>query len=187
MRRTVYVLHSALSPNAAADALRRSIDEKHWTLFSLSGYRGNRLLLGQVGENTFTVQKRRYSRNDFAGHLFARFEPEASGTRIEVYFDAPPWARYFMRIWLAGAVLVGVPIFAGTVIDMIAGSHYTSGSIWVGLLVPPLLVLYGTVFPKIGRFFGKADRRFILEEVQNILAARIEEPELKRGEALSIR
>lgn len=174
MPRTVYVLHSALAPNAVADALRRSIDEKHWTLFSLSGYEGDRVLLGRVGDHTFTVQKRRYSRNDFAGHLFGSFGPEGSGTRIAAYFDAPRWARYFMRIWVAGAVLVGVPIFVGTVIDMTTGSHYTSGRNWVGLLVPPLLILYGTVFPKIGRFFGRADRKFILEEVQNIVAARIE-------------
>lgn len=187
MRRTVYVLHSARAPSAVADALRRSIDEKCWTLFSLSGYRGNRPLLGKVCENTFTVQKRRYSRNDFAGHLFARFEPEANGTRIEAYFDAPPWARYFMRIWLAGAVLIGTPIFVGTVIDMITGGHYMSGDNWVGLVVPPVLVLYGTVFPKIGRLFGKAGRRFILEHVQNTLAARIEEHESTCGEALGTR
>lgn len=175
MRRTVYVLHSALAPSAVADALRRSIDEKHWTLFSWSGYQGDRVLLGRVDDNTFAVQKRRYSRNDFAGHLFAKFEPEGTGTRIEAYFDAPSWARYFMRIWLTGAVLIGVPIFVGTVIDMTTGSRHTSGSNWVGLLVPPLLILYGTIFPRIGWFFGKDDRRFILEEIQNILAASIEE------------
>lgn len=185
--RPIYVLHSALAPNAVADALGRSIDEKRWTLFSLSGYRGNRPLLGRVGGNTFTIQKRRYSRNDFAGHLFARFEPEADGTRIEAYFDAPPWARYFMRIWLIGAVLIGTPIFVGTVIDMITGSHHMSGDNWVGLVVPPALVLYGIVFPKIGRLFGKADRRLILEQVQNILAARIEEHESTCTEVLGTR
>jgi hypothetical protein len=185
--RRIYVLHSALAPNAVADALRRSMDEKRWTLFSLSGYRGNRPLLGKVGENTFTVQKRKYSRNDFAGHLFARFEPEGDGTRIEAYFDAPPWARYFMRIWLTGAVLIGTPIFVGTVIDMITGSHHLSGDNWVGLVVPAALVLYGIGFPKIGRLFGKADRRFILDQVQNILAARIEEHESTWTEALSTR
>ena len=179
----VYVLQSTLAPSAVADALRHSIDEKQWTLFSLSGYRGNRPLLGKVGENTFTVQKRRYGRNDFAGHLFGRFEPEANGTRIEAYFDAPPWARYFMRIWLAGAVLIGAPIFVGTLIDMITGSHYMSGENWVGLLVPPGLVLYGIVFPKIGRLFGKADRQFILEQLQNTLAARIIERDSASTEA----
>jgi hypothetical protein len=187
MPRTEYVLHSALAPHAVADALRRSIDEKRWTPFSLSGYHGNRPLLGKVGENTFTLQKRRYSRQDFAGHLFARLEPEASGTRIEAYFDAPPWARYFMRIWLSGAVLIGAPIFLGTLIDMTTGSHYMSGDNWVGLVVPPVLVLYGIVFPKIGRLFGKAGRRFILEQVQNTLGARIEERGSACAEAVGIR
>jgi hypothetical protein len=175
MRRTVYVLHSALAPNAIADALRRSIDEKHWMLFSLSGYRGYRPLIGEISENKFTVQKRRYSRNDFAGHLFAQYWPEAGGTRIEAYFDPPAWARYFMRVWLAGAVLIGMPIFVTTVLDVITGSHRMSGDRWVGLVVPPALILYGTVIPRIGRLLGKGDRQFILKHIQNTVAARIEE------------
>jgi hypothetical protein len=174
MGRTVFVLHSALTPNAVADALRRSIDEQRWTPFSLSGCKGNRPLLGEVCENTFKIQKRKYYRNDFAGQLYARFTPEPSGTRIEAYFDYPRWARYFMRIWLAFAVLVGTPIFVETLSDVVRNSHYTSGDKWVGLIVPPLLVLFGTVLPKFGRLLGKSDERFMLEQIQNTLAARIE-------------
>lgn len=62
--------------------------------------------------------------------------------------------------------------------DMIKGSHNTGGNNWVGLLVPPVLVLYGIIFPKIGGFLGRADRRFILEQVQIALAARVEESNL---------
>ena len=175
MARTVFLLRSAFAPNAVAEALRRSIDEEHWTLFSLSGYRGNRPLLGEVGETSFRVQKRRYTRNDFAGHFYARFAAEAGGTRIEGYFDAPRWARYFMRIWLGFAVLVGTPLFVGTVLDITTRSHYTNGDKWVGLLVPPFLILFGTVLPRLGRLLGRADQRFILEHIQNILAARLEE------------
>ena len=175
MGRTLFVLHSALTPNAVVDALRSSIDEERWTIFSMSGYRGNRPLLGEVGQNTFRLQKRKYYRNDFAGQFYARFMPEPGGTRIEGYFDAQRWAKYFMRIWLAFAVLVGTPIFVGTVIDIVTGSHYMSGDKWVGLLVPPGLVLFGTVLPKVGRLLGKSNERFILEHVQNTLAARIED------------
>jgi hypothetical protein len=177
MGRTVFVLHSVLTPNAVADALRRSIDEQRWTPFSLSGFKGKLPLVGEVGENTFKIQKRKYYRNDFAGQLYARFAPEPGGTRIEGYFDYPRWARYFMWIWLAFGVLVGTPIFVGALSDVVRNSHYMSGDKWVGLIVPPGLVLFGTVLPKFGRLLGKSDERFLLEHVQNTIAARIEEPD----------
>ena len=82
-----------------------------------------------------------------------------------------------MRVWLAGAVLIGTPIFVETVMDVATGSHHMSGDRWVGLLVPPGLVFCGTVLPKLGRLLGKKDERFILEHVQNTLAARVEGPE----------
>jgi hypothetical protein len=176
MYRTVFVLHSALTANAVADALRHSIDPRRWTPFSLSGCKGNLPLLGEVGENTFEVQKRKYYRNDFAGQFYARFEPEPGGTRIEGYFDSPGWARWFMRFWLGAVVLMGTSIFIKTIIDIASGSHYMSGDRWVGLIVPPAMVFFGTVLPKFGRLLGKKDERFILEHVQNTLAARIEEP-----------
>ncbi len=43
--------------------------------------------------------------------------------------------------------------------------------------VPPALVLFGTVLPKIGRLLGKRNERSIVEHLQNTLAARIEIPE----------
>jgi hypothetical protein len=174
MSRKVFVLHSSLAPTAVAEAIRRSIDEERWTPFSLSGYRGDSPLLGEVGKNAFRVQKRKYYRNDFAGQFFGRFEPEAGGTRIEGYFDSPRGARYFIRIWLALAVLIGSPIFVRTVIDVVTGSHHMSGDKWVGLVVPFVLVLGGTVLPKFGRRLGRSNERFILEQVQTMLGARLD-------------
>jgi hypothetical protein len=80
-----------------------------------------------------------------------------------------------MRIWLGFAVLVGTPIFVRTLSDVVTGSNYMSGDKWVGLIVPPALVLFGTVLPKFSRLLGKSDERFMLEHIQNTLAARIEE------------
>ncbi|MGA8878690.1 MAG: hypothetical protein WCC25_16240 [Candidatus Korobacteraceae bacterium] len=174
MGRKVFVLHSTLTPNAVAEALRRSIDEQRWTPFSLSGYKGKLPLLGEVGENTFEVQKRKYYRNNFAGRFYGRFAPELGGTRIEGYFDYPRWSRYFMWIWLSLAVLLGTPIFAGTLRGLITGSNYMKGDEWVGLIVPPVLVLFGILLPKVGRLLGKSDERFMLEHIRNTLAARIE-------------
>ena len=76
------LLHSALAPATLLDALRRSIDSEQRTLFSLSGYKGDRPVLGEVRENAFRLQKRRYSRNDFAGQFYGTVVSEAGGSRI---------------------------------------------------------------------------------------------------------
>jgi hypothetical protein len=70
-----------------------------------------------------------------------------------------------------------LPTFLRTMIDMITGSHYVSGDKWVGLVIPPELVLSDILLVKIARLLGKNNERFILENVQNILAARIETQE----------
>jgi len=179
--RTMIILHSALSPDAVAGALRNSIDEEHRTLFSLSGYRGDRPVLGEVQAGSFRLQKRRYYRNDFAGQFYGRFQAEPGGTRVEGYFNASRWSRFFMKVWLAGAVLIGTPIFVLTLIDLTKGSHHMSGDMWVGLVVPPSLVLFGAVLPRFGRLLGRSGERFLLKHLQQTLGARIEGPEPSRG------
>ena len=176
MSRKTLVFHSALTPTVLTDTLYRTIDKEEWTPFSLSRFRGERPLLGNIGADEFRLRKRRYFRNDFAGVFYARFMPEPGGTRIEAYFDSPRWVRYFMRVWLAGAVLLGAPIFIMSLLDATTNSHYTTGDSWVGVIVPPALVLFGIVLPKIGQLLSRGEERYILQYLQETLAARIEEP-----------
>jgi hypothetical protein len=63
-----------------------------------------------------------------------------------------------LSVWLAFAVLVGIPLFVRTVIDIVTGGHYVSGDKWVGLVAPPGLVLFGTLLPKLGRLLRKKQR-----------------------------
>lgn len=89
-----------------------------------------------------------------------------------------------MRIWLAGAVLIGTPIFLATLADLTTGRHFVTGDRWVGLVVPPALVCFGTVLPRLSRLLGKSDRQFILEHLQKTLAARIDGSEAEFEAAL---
>lgn len=123
MIRKTLVFHSALTPAVLRDTLSRTIDQEQWTLFSLSGFRGERPLLGEVGEDTFRLRKRLNYRNDFARQFYARFKPEQGGTRIEACFETHRFTRYFMRVWLAVAVLIGTPIFIMTVRDKLTDTH----------------------------------------------------------------
>jgi hypothetical protein len=168
------VLHSSLPPYVVADTLRRSIDEERITLFSLSGYKGSRPVLGKVDESTFRLQKRRYYHNSFAPIFYGRFEPETGGTRIEGYFDMAQWVKYFMWFWLAMVILIGGQIFLASLKDIVTGSHYIHGDKRIGILIPPFMILFGVLLPKVGELLARGEKTFILEHLQQTLVARME-------------
>jgi hypothetical protein len=163
-----------MSPDAVVARLRGSVDEERWTLFSLSGYRGHRPIIGKFGERTFRLQKRRYWHNDFAPFFYGQIQSEGNGTRIEGYFDIARHVRLYMRIWLGAVAIMGAPIFVLTLLEAAKGRHNVSGDAWVGLAVPPGLVAFGVLLPKVGRWMGRPQERAMLEHIQNTLGARLE-------------
>lgn len=166
------VLHSGLTPTAAADALRRSIDEERRTTFSWSGYKGDQPVLGVITGNTFRLQKRRYWRNDFAPHFYGAMAPEPGGTRIEGHFDLSQWVKGFMWVWLGIAAMIGIPIFISTLIEYSKGQQADNDVL--GLIVPPALIVWGFVLPRLGRLFGRGDEAFIVQHLELCLSARID-------------
>jgi hypothetical protein len=166
------VLHSGLAPAVAADALRRSIDEERRTLFSFSGYKGDQPVLGVVAGNTFRLQKRRYWHNDFAPHFYGQMMPEREGTRIEGHFDLSEWVKGFMWVWLGLAAMIGIPIFIFTLAKFLKGTQTDSDPL--GLIIPPALIAWGFVLPRIGRLLGTDDEAFIVQYLQHVLYARID-------------
>jgi hypothetical protein len=179
-------MQSPMSPDAVADALRRSMDEENRTLFSLSGYKGDRDIFGEIVGNTFHLRKRRYWRNDFAPHFYGEIQSDPRGTRIVGRFDLADRVRLFMWFWLGGVVLIGGSIFVACLSDVMTGSHHIQGDAWVGLVVPPAMVLFGILLPRFGRLMGRSEERFILEQLQNVLNARIEDPALFEDPALKV-
>jgi hypothetical protein len=105
------VLHSDFSPAACLAKLGAEIDADQLTLFSLSGYRGNRPILGRIVENEFRLHKRRYWHNAFGPVLFGRILPGPSGALIEDYWSMWKVALVYRKIWLGFAVVIGVPVF----------------------------------------------------------------------------
>jgi hypothetical protein len=166
------VLHSGLAPTAAVDALRRCMDEEQRTLFSLSGYKGDKPVLGVVARSSFRLQKRRYWRNDFAPHFYGQMMPEPGGTRIEGHFDLSEWVKVFMWVWLGGVAVLGIPMFIVTLIKVLNGTQTESDL--VGLIAPPAMIVFGFVLPRIGQLLGKGEEAFILQHLQNVLYAHID-------------
>jgi hypothetical protein len=140
MGRSSYVFQSSYDVVSVAELLRQSIDREQRSLFSMSGYKGDRPLVGEVGDNTFRMRKRRNYRNDFASVLQGQFRQEFGGTRIEVQIAAPRWSRVFMWLWLSGVIVLGVPIF---VVSLGQAMNNTDRDAWMGLVVPPAMILFG--------------------------------------------
>ena len=176
MSRDNFVFHSALSPGAVVDTLRRTTDEERETLFFFTGRRGTRPLLSIIGTDAFKLRRRKYSSNDFARQFYARFSPEPGGTRIEVCFDLPPFAKFFMRVWLTMMVGTGALLFVSAFVNMFRGRDMPNNDMWTGLVLPLGIVFGGISFAKLGRFLGRRDEHYILEYVQETLAARMEVP-----------
>jgi hypothetical protein len=172
--KSMVILHSALVPEAVIAALHLSVDEEHRTLFSFSGYKGSRPVLGEIGVDNFRVQKRRYWRNDFAPHFYGRLYQETGGTRIEGYFDSARWVKLFMRFWIGAVVLFGSPIFIRSLLDVTTVSRNVIGDAWVGVIVPPAMVAFGFLLPKFGRLLGRGEERLLLAFLENSLVARTE-------------
>jgi hypothetical protein len=169
-------LRTDFDPEECRRRLVDSIDPEKVTIFSLSGYRGSKPVIGWIDGDQFCLHKRRYWHNDFAPAFYGNFSAKDRETIIESYFDLSRWPRIFMRIWIAGVILLGGPIFVLSLSDLLRGTHYVQGSLVLGFLVPPGLVLFGVLLPRIGLWLSRNEERFILEFLERMLFARIADP-----------
>lgn len=75
-----------------------------------------------------------------------------------------------MRIWLALVILITTPIFITSFNTLIKSGDY------IGLIVPPAMILFGIILPKFGLWAGKSEESFILEFLKRTLIANKSEP-----------
>jgi len=155
------------------------IDLDRRAIFSFSGYHGKNPVLGRFSDFEFRLHKRRYWRNDFAPVLYGRLVAESRGTLVETYWGIQRWPRIFMRIWLTFAALIGVPVFVASLWQLITGNQNLRGDLYVNLLVPPGMLLFGMMLPKVGMALGFREKRFLAEFLERVLVAgklAVEEP-----------
>jgi len=164
-------LHSDYPPNLCLAKLTEQIDVDQFTLFSFSGYKGVKPILGRVAGNEFRLHKRRYWHNSFGPVLFGRVLPDFKGTTIEAYWDIWKWPRIFMKVWLGFAIAIGIPIFLVSARDAIRERSLVSNDNWVGPAVPVFLVLFGLLFPRIGAALSFHERKHAIELLKSTLMA----------------
>lgn len=169
--RPILTLRTDYSPETCRARITEQIDFDRRTIFSFSGYGGKNPVLGRFSDFEFRLHKRRYWRNDFAPVLYGRLVPESRGTRVETYWGIQRWSRIFMRVWLAFVILMGLPIFVGSLRQLITGKQSVQGDLYVGLLVPAGMLLFGMLLPKIGFLLGFREKQFLVEFLERVLVA----------------
>jgi len=169
-KRLDVVLHSDYPPEACFARLADEVDIDDWTVFSLSGYKGSGPILGRLAGNEFRLHKRRPYHNSFGPLLLGRVMAEGTGSRIEGYVSVWPSARLFIRIWFAVVALIGVPAFLVSIQRAISDEF--SGDWWVGLVVPPGMLLWGLLVRWLGAAIGAPEKDYLREFLEQALLAR---------------
>ncbi len=165
------VLHSDYLPGECLAKLAAEIDVDRVTLFSLSGYRGKKPILGRIAGNEFRLHKRRYWHNSFGPVLYGRVAGDELGTTVEAYWDILRGARISMRIWLLFAALIGTPIFIRSMLELLDYNTRMNGNLWVGLVVPPAMILFGLLLPQLGEALSFHEKKQVLEVLNRALVA----------------
>ena len=166
------VLHSDYPPESCLLKLNAEMDIDHWTLFSLSGYRGEKEMLGRIVRNEFRLHKRRYWHNSSAPVLFGRVTLEGQGGLVEAYWGTWRGPRIFIRVWLGLAIIIAIPFLIGSLRDVMNGKSLARDNLWLGLVVPLALVLWGLLVPRIGAALSFHERKYAFQLLQRVLVAR---------------
>jgi hypothetical protein len=186
-RRWDIVLQSDYAPEVCAGKLAKQIDPDKPTLFSLSGYGGSEPVVGRIEGNKFRLHCRRYWRNNFGPVLFGRMSAQGKGSPIEGYWDMAKWTRTFMRVWIILAVVIGTPIFFTSLKCAVTATCGDRSNDWVGLLVPPGMVLFGLLLPRLGAVLSFHERKRITNLLQQgLVAGPTPSPSLQRAWSSSL-
>jgi hypothetical protein len=149
------------------------MDAERRSLFSLSGYKGDRPLMGSVVGSRFSIQKGAIAvmilPHVFTGVLSRKW----GGRELRVISTHQNGRGGSCGCALVSAILLGVPGFVVAVIEVAKGSTGEQGA-RVGLIVPPASILLFIVLPKFGRLLGQKDEQEILRHIQSTPAARLD-------------
>ena len=169
------ILHSALTPEAVADILLRSIDKEVVGIRSLMPWfirlvwkGGSREVHGFIEGNTFRLK--RWNAMQWSPNFYGKWEADCGGSRIEGYFDLAPTVRSSLRFTLITVMILAVLGIVLNTLDITAGMHFTVDP-KVGLGISIFLILFtGGLFLLAHRLGSRQDKR-LLGFVEQTLAA----------------
>jgi hypothetical protein len=162
-----------VAPFPLDECIRRLRDDiaPFWAPF------GGRRLVGRLSGTSLRVRKPVWTNHWLQTRLFATLVDAGDRTRIVCRFTVHPLVKAFMAIWFSGVVLLGGTIFLLTLAGLMTSSPRSApgnGERWIGLIVPPAMLLLGAALVGFGRWRARDERQYLLDALRAILDARPE-------------
>ena len=126
-------------------------------------------MIGSVGSQEFTAQKRIDYRNSFQYRLSATLADAPGGTRISGRFAMHPIVLVFVAVFVSVVGLAAIAVLPGELGPVLAGNAPPDG--WAALI--PLWMLFGMFgMLLVGRAIGMREGEFIADFVRDAIEAR---------------
>jgi hypothetical protein len=126
---------------------------------------GSKPVLGTVRETGIRLRRRSYYRHGSQCWLSGKFTEENGGTRLHFTVGMHPFVRTFLEYWVACIFLGGGWVLVRTLRALWAAQAPLPQHLWLGLVVPPMLLGFGVVLLMSGGHNFGSDPRFLLEFV----------------------
>ena len=87
-----------------------------------------------------------------------------------------PMVRLFMFVWFGGVIIIGSTIFFATLWPMLSGSESQDWNAWLGVIIPPAMLVFGYGLIRFGRYPARDEARFLTDFLIRTLDAREQNP-----------
>src|SRR5687767_12090558 len=130
-----FTLETALSLDECADRLVKATTPMRGVV-AVFPFTAKMPVIAKIQLNEFELRKRPFFlyNDDAFARCFGQLLPSTKGTRIKGRFGLGRAWRLYLVVWTAFAALVGLPLFAITLIEILSGRYQPNA--WVGILVP---------------------------------------------------
>ena len=147
------------------------MDAEPSAFFSLASSFGSKPVVGRITETSLRLRKRIGYRNSFQSFLAATLRPEAGGTVISGEVGMHEFVKVFMFIWFGGVILIGGTMFVATVGKILFGSGNQHENVWMGVVIPPVMLIFGFGLVRFGRYLARDEARFLTDFLVQTLNA----------------
>jgi len=166
-----FKLLTALAPEQCLSRLSAAGDIQHSLLRWPTSFFGSKPVVGLATTSALRLRKRANIDNSFQTHLVASMRAEAGGTAIVGTLGMHPAVEAFMVLWFGGVLLLGGSMFVMSLRTLLAGTADSTQNVWMGILVPPLMLAFGYGLVRFGRHLARDEERFLRQFLISTLDA----------------